>query len=108
MSYETAIQQWREGQRRLDEASREERRILDRVSEQVYLELRRKLGSAFSVDELVALYEEGTSWAEQIAMATAPEHPFAWDPRLVVDGAFGRYVREAGDYAGGRRLTPDG
>lgn len=108
MSYQTAIHDWREGLRRLDEAPREERRILDRVSEQIYLELRRRLGSTFTVDELVALYEQGTSWAEQIAMGTAPDYPFAWDPRIVVDGAFGRYVREAGDYAGGRKLTPDG
>ncbi|MFL5846303.1 MAG: hypothetical protein ACJ762_16575 [Solirubrobacteraceae bacterium] len=82
--------------------------MLDRVEEQVYLELRRRLGSAFAIDELVALYERGTSWAEQIAMGVAPDHPFAWDPRIAVDSAFGRYVREASDYAGGRRLTPDG
>ena len=106
MGYATAIQQWRDGQRRLDEAARDEVRVLDRVVEQIYQELRRRLGSAFSVDELVALYEDGTDWAQQIAMQTAPEHPFAWEPRTVVDGAFGRYVREASDYAGGRRLTP--
>jgi hypothetical protein len=108
MGFETAIQQWREGERRLDEASGDELRILLRVSEQIYLELRRRLGSAFTTDELVELYEAGTDWAQQIAMGTAPDHPFAWDPRTVVDGAFARYLREAGDYAGGRRLTPDG
>ena len=108
MGYETAIYQWREGERRLEEASREDLRVLLRVHEQVYLELRRRLGSAFTVDELVEHYEEDTDWAQQIAMETAPEHPFAWDPRTVVDSAFARYLREATDYAGGRRLTPDG
>jgi hypothetical protein len=108
MGYETAIQQWREGARRLDEAPLEQLRILDRVAERIYQELRRRLGSAFSVDELVALYEDGTGWAQQLAMQAAPDHPWAWEPRIVVDGAFARYVREATDYAGGRRLTPDG
>lgn len=111
MGYETAIHQWREGERRLDAAARGDRdqlRILLRVSEQIYLELRRRLGGAFMADELVDLYEDGTDWAQQVAMEAAPEHPFAWDPRTVVDGAFARYLREASDYAGGRRLTPDG
>jgi hypothetical protein len=108
MGYETAIQQWREGRRRLQEAPREELRVLDRVVEQIYQELRRRLGSAFTVDELVDLYESGTEWAQQVAMQVAPEDPFAWEPRTVVDGAFARYVREASDFAGGRRLTPDG
>lgn len=108
MGYATAIQQWREGQRRLEQAAHEEQRVLDRVAEQIYQELRRRLGSAFLVDELVDLYESGTEWAQQIAMQTAPDRPFAWEPRTVVDGAFARYVREASDYAGGRRLTPGG
>ena len=111
MGYETAIFQWREGSRRLDEAGtgdRDQLRVLLRVHEQIYLELRRRLGSSFTVDELVELYEDGTDWAQQVATETAPEHPFAWEPRTVVDAAFARYLREASDYAGGRRLTPDG
>ena len=108
MSFESSIHQWREGARRLEEAPREQRRILDRVSDRIYADLTRRLGSTFSVDELVDLYESGTDWAQQIAMATAPDAPWAWEPRTVVDGAFARYVREASDFAGGRRLTPDG
>ncbi len=108
MGYESAIQQWREGERRLDVAAREELRVLDRVVERIYAELRRRLGSVFTTDELVGLYENGTEWAQQIAVQVAPEHPSAWEPRTVVDGAFARYLREATDYAGGRRLTPDG
>lgn len=107
MGYATAIGQWREGTRRLQDAPREQQRVLDRVAEQIYQELRRRLGSAFTVDELVDLYETGTEWAQGVAMRVAPDHPFAWEPRTVVDGAFGRYVREASDYAGGR-LTGGG
>ena len=38
-----------------------------------------------------------------VAVSTAPDDPSAWDVRVVGDAAFGRYVREASDYAGGRR-----
>ena len=102
MSYETAVHQWREGARRLEEAPRDEQRILDRVVRRVYEDLRRRLGSSFRLEELVDLYESGTSWAQQLAMRAAPEHPFAWDPRIVVDAAFAQYMREASNYAGGR------
>ena len=33
----------------------------------------------------------------------APEEPWAWEAGVVLDAAFGRYLREAADYAGGRR-----
>jgi len=105
MAYESAIQQWREGERRLEVAAPDELRVLDRVVERIYDELRRRLGSGFLTDELVDLYEDGTEWAQQVAVQVAPEHPWAWEPRTVVDGAFARYLREATDYAGGRRLT---
>jgi hypothetical protein len=108
LSYTATMQQWREGARRLEDAPREQRRILDRVTERIYSELRRRLGSSFSIDELVDLYEEGTDWALQLAMSAAPGDPWAWEPRIVVDGAFAQYVREATDYAGGRRISPDG
>jgi hypothetical protein len=108
VGYETAIQQWREGARRLEEAPPAELRVLDRVVERIYADLRRRLGSTFLIDELVDLYEQGTDWAHQLAMRTAPDDPWAWEPRTVVDAAFGRYVREATDYAGGRRLRVGG
>lgn len=108
MGYETAIQQWREGRRRLEEAPATEARVLHRVTDRIHAELRRRLGSAFTVDELVDLYEQGTDWAHQLAMGAAPNDPWAWEPRIVVDAAFAFYVREATDWAGGRRLTPDG
>ncbi len=107
MSYETAVQQWREGERRLLAAPPGEVRTLERVVERIYLELRRRLGGAFQADELVDVYEAGTSWAQDIATATAPDDPWAWDARVVVDAAFARYLRQATDYAGGRLIVPD-
>lgn len=89
----------------LREAPRERQATLYAVVESVVAELRRRLGGPFSTDELATLYaSEGTGWAADVAARTAPDAPWAWDPRIAADAAFGRYVREAVDYAGGRRL----
>ena len=107
MSFETALMQWQDGLRRLAEAPPEERRMLERVSAAIEAELRRRLGGAFTSDELADLYEEGTDWATDLAVSVAPEDPYAWDARTVADAAFGRYLRGATDFAGGRRLPID-
>lgn len=96
--------QWEEGARRLAGAPPELRPVLQRVTERVAEELRRRLGGPFTVDELVNLYDAGTSWVTDVAVAVAPEDPEAWDVRVVGDAAFARYLREAGDFAGGRRV----
>jgi len=106
--FENARAQWDEGQRRLADAPEDEQRMLERVTQTIQAELRRRLGGAFTVDELVELYEQGTDWTTDIAVSVAPEDPYAWDVRTVADAAFGRYLRSATDYAGGRRLMRDG
>lgn len=104
MPYETAVHQWADGARRLEQAGPGERPALERVSERIEDELRRRLGGPFTTDELAELYDGGTSWCTEIAMEAAPSDPGAWDARVVADAAFARYLREATDYAGGRRL----
>ena len=104
MAFDTAIQEWRAGERRLQAAEPELRRVLDRVVDALVGELRRRLGGTFTADELVALYDRGTSWCMDVAVAVAPEEPRAWEVDTVGDGAFARYLREAADYAGGRQL----
>jgi len=106
-TYETAVQQWREGERLAAGAEPAQRIAIDRVIDRIVNELRRRLGSAFTTDELVELYDAGTSWALDLAVATAPGAPWAWEQRVVADAAFARYVRDAVDYAGGRRLEQD-
>ncbi len=101
MSLETSLHRWQDGERSLREAPAPRRATLDRVCERIFLELRRRLGGAFSSAELVDLYEAGTDWCLQVAAAAAPDAPWAWDAR-VADAAFHRYLREAQDYAGGR------
>jgi hypothetical protein len=106
MGFETAIHQWREGERRLAAADPSQARALEVVTERIVAELRRRLGGAFTTDELVELYErQGTAWCLDLAVSTAPAAPWAWDARTVADAAFARYLREAADFAGGRRLA---
>jgi hypothetical protein len=101
--YENAIYQWRTGERRLRDAPLERQALLARVTDAIVAELRRRLGGRFTSDELVALYEAGTSWCLQVARSVAPEDPWAWEAGVVTDAAFARYLRDAADYAGGRR-----
>ncbi len=103
MSFETAIYQWQQGERRLQAAPAERVALLERVTAALVAELRRRLGGRFSTEELVELYEGGASWCLQVAMKLAPEDPWAWEAGVVVDAAFSSYLREAADYAGGRR-----
>jgi hypothetical protein len=103
MAYDTAIEQWRDGVRRLEEAPPEQRDVLERVVVRIVAELRRRLGGAFTAEELAELYDQGTGWCTDLAVAIAPEDPYAWDARVVADAAFARYLRGAADFAGGRR-----
>ena len=107
MPFENALPQWQEGLRRLEEAPPDQRRALERVTRAIEDELRRRLGGPFTTDELAGLYDAGTDWTTDVAVATAPEDPYAWDVRTVADAAFGRYLRGATDFAGGRRLRLD-
>jgi hypothetical protein len=104
--FDTAMDQWQMGLRRLADAPAEQRSTLERVTRRIEDELRRQLGGPFSADELAELYDAGTGWCTDLAVQVAPDDPVAWDVRIVADAAFGRYVREAGDFAGGRRIVP--
>jgi hypothetical protein len=95
---------WREGERRLARLEPSERPVFERVRDAIVDDLRRRLGGPFTTRELANLYlEQGTDWCFSIATRVAPNNPDAWDLPIVAGAAFARYVREAGDYAGGRR-----
>ena len=81
--------------------------LLQRITDTLVAELRRRLGGRFSAEELAELYGHDTSWCLQLAMDIAPEDPWAWDSGVVVDAAFARYLREASDYAGGRLIPAE-
>lgn len=105
MSFAEVITLWRDGEHRLAEVDPEQRPAFERVTDELVLELRRRLGGSFTSDELAALYtQQGTDWCFEIATRAAPANPAAWDMSTVAGAAFARYVREASDYAGGDRI----
>ena len=85
MSFETAIYQWQQGERRLQASPAQRSALLERVIAALVAELRRRLGGRFSTQELVDLYDGGTMWCLQLAMKVAPDDPWAWDAGVVVD-----------------------
>jgi hypothetical protein len=85
---ENALFQWEDGARRLAEADDSSYR---RATQELLEELRKRLGSTFTLEELADLY------------ASAPD--LGTDPAWLVDAAFGRYAREASDFAGGRHVS---
>jgi hypothetical protein len=108
MRLEEVIGLWREGQRRLEQAEPSRRPGLERVTEEIVDELRRRLGGRFTADELARFYvERGTDWCFDVATRAAPSDPEAWDMTTVAGAAFARYLREASDYGGGRRIDAE-
>jgi len=105
LRFDDAIGLWREGQRRLAATDPPLRFALERVTDALVDELRRRLGGSFTTEELARYYgEHGIDWCFDIAVRTAPGDPEAWDLTTVAGAAFARYVREASDYAGGARI----
>ena len=102
MSIETAFHYWQQGERRVRQAPAERRHVLERVTDRLVDELRRRLGSTFTSEELAHLYGQGTDWCHPLAASAAPDAPWAWEAETVADAAFARYVRDAVDYAGGK------
>ena len=90
--------QWEDGERRLRQADEMTGSDLERAVYAVLDELRRRLGSAFTIVELANLYGTGTDWADDIAQRSRAGS----DSAAVVDAAFNRYAREASDFSGGR------
>jgi hypothetical protein len=104
MSYaiENALFQWEEGERRLRDADSAQRVPLERAAGLVLDELRQRLGSRFTLEELSDLYAGSADWASEVARRTFAGTESSW----VVDAAFARYAREASDYGGGGRPSP--
>jgi hypothetical protein len=108
LRFEDVIGLWREGARRLLQSDPRVRPVLDRVVDEIVVELRRRLGSTFTTDELARLYErDGIDWCFDIATRVAPGNPEAWDLTTISGAAFARYVREARDFGGGRRIVAE-
>jgi hypothetical protein len=107
---ENTIFQWEEGYRRLQAARSDPRsyRAVGQLVMAVEDELRKRLGSSFSIEELAATYREDLDWDLELAVRRAPADSASWDSSTVVDAAFYLYMREASDFAGGSRRLPEG
>ena len=106
--YDDAIELWRDGERRLVRADPHERPVLQRVTDALVSELRRRLGGPFTTDELARLYTQGTDWCFEVAARVAPADPGAWDMPTVAGAAFARYAREASNYRDAAATRPPG
>ncbi len=100
---ENARFQWDEGERRVRATDPRDAGQVERAIGAVMDEVRRRLGGAFSIRELAALYGEGTDWADEVAQRRSGG---LMDTGAIVDAAFGRYAREAFDFAGGKEQLP--
>lgn len=106
---DNALFQWEEGYARLRELSSQPRTagLLNRATEAILDELRRRIGPTFSANQLAELYGHGTDWCLEAARVAMPIDAVDLDPQAIVDGAFHIYLRGATDYAGGRVLPTD-
>jgi hypothetical protein len=108
-AFEQVQAQWEEGRRRLAAADPAVRPALERVTDQIVDEIRRRIGASFTAEQLAQMYlDHGTDWCFEIATRAAPSQPEAWDLATVAGAAFAQYLRQARDFGGGRRLLdPD-
>jgi hypothetical protein len=100
---ENAIFQWEEAYERL-QALRSDPGLYEALGASVVAvedELRKRLGSSFSIAELAALYEGDPLWASERAREAVQRDSPATDMALAVDAAFYLYMREASDFGGG-------
>ena len=102
---ENAVLQWEDGYARVRAARAEDgarQHALGRVVIAVERELRKRLGSRFSVGELAALYrDQGETLLDRATVWMSEDEPLA-DASAACDAAFYLYMREASDFGGGR------
>jgi hypothetical protein len=97
---EVARQEWTEGYRRL-ESERENlarHRLLLAQVDAITDELRRRIGSVFTLDELAAVYRGADRWVADTLAELPPEARYPAGVSLATDAAFYLYARGARDY----------
>jgi hypothetical protein len=108
MRFDEAFMLWQDGARRLTRAEPRDQPALERVTDAIVDELRRRLGGPFTTAELAQLYtSEGTDWCFELATTVAPGNPTAWEVPTVAGAAFARYAREASDFRATQTLDEE-
>lgn len=97
---EIARQEWEESHRRLEGERSDRGRYATLLAQTdvVNAELRRRVGSTFTLDELVRAYDDAERWGREAVAERA--HGTGWprDLTLVLGAAFHRYQTGALDY----------
>ena len=97
---ELARQQWEEGYRRLEAEAADARgpaQLLRQV-EVLTRELRRRVGSGFTLADLAEHYHGADRWATEVVQECAPSRGWARSVATAADAAFHLYSRGARDY----------
>lgn len=92
-----AVLAWEAGRRRLEGPPSADEATW-RVVEAVEGELRRRVGKTFRMADLAEAYAGSRSLFLALAADVAPRSPDAWRVDVGLDGAFGRYGRQAVDW----------
>jgi hypothetical protein len=98
---ELARQHWEQGHRRLEELARDTRRR-ETLRTQVDLlvdQLRRRVGSTFTLAELADSYSDAERWAYDVLADRFEQPGWASSVTAALDAAFHAYARGARDYA---------
>jgi hypothetical protein len=100
---ENAVFQWEEGYSRIESARSDpgRQRVLARIVNAVQDELRKRLGSRFTVSELADLYRRDGDTLVDVGMAALAPGQDLTDVSAAADAAFYLYMREAADFGGG-------
>jgi hypothetical protein len=100
MDLELARQHWRDGNRRVEAARPNRRRYLELVGEVelVVAQLRKRIGTTFTMTELATAYDGADVWARDVLDDADPEGPGPSEPGTVTDAAFHVYAHGAADY----------
>lgn len=94
---QAAVFEWQEGARRYAAVAESRRAPIDAVIGAVQTELRRRLGTSFTVADLADEYAFAAGWFLEVAIEVAPRAPEAHDGALTMDAAFARFMRHAQD-----------
>jgi hypothetical protein len=95
-----ARREWEDGSRRFAAAARDPARAdaLHRQREAVLDELRRRVGTIFTLAELASAYDGAERWLREVIDERAPSKGGARTVSLAGDAAFHAYSRAAQDY----------
>jgi hypothetical protein len=97
---EAARREWEAGHRRFVEEASDPARAnqLHRQVEVITEELRRRVGSTFTLGELASAYERADGWVLEVVSERAPSRDWVRTVSVAGDAAFHAYSRSAQDY----------